>query len=209
MSITLDDFKTATEERGVNLIPFPDIRRDATAIADEVQLRKEARYDYKDFEDRKNKMLAEIKNKNKEIEGIRKDMADFVTAHSSGDYVLTPFEDEIREREDAIRENQAEINNLNNEMAGAVDAYDRLYKARGGLREKFDDAKDKLNDALSNPTSYLGGSPSDDDLKKLQDYISVIKSKIESEEEVHKNEEENAKDLSKKYQDLIKKTESS
>ena len=54
MSYTLDDFRTAAAADGVNVIPFSDLRRDATSIADEVQRRKDdAKYDSSTFESRK------------------------------------------------------------------------------------------------------------------------------------------------------------
>jgi len=40
-SQNLDDFRTAASSNGVNLIPFPDLRRDATSVADDVQRRKD------------------------------------------------------------------------------------------------------------------------------------------------------------------------
>ena len=68
-SQNLDDFRTAASANGVNLIPFSDLRKDATPIADDVQRRKEETqaFNYDLFASQKNNMLKEIKKNNDDI----------------------------------------------------------------------------------------------------------------------------------------------
>ena len=205
MSYTLDDFRTAAAADGVNVIPFYDLRRDATSIADEVQRRKEdAKYDSSTFEKQKDGMLEEIKKNKEKINDIRKQIEDFKSQNPDGS--VNTFEDDIKKCEREIEEYNGKIGDLNNEMARAVDAFERLYNARAGLREYFDKAKDQLRDVRSDPARYLGGSPSDDDLKKLQEYLRVIEGEIEDAEVNHKEQEDGAKKQMEKFRELIRKT---
>jgi hypothetical protein len=77
-------------------------------------------------------------------------------------------------------------------LAKAVDAWDRLYLLRGGLREKFDDVLSKLSSAKSYPNEYLGSSPSDENKKNLIDYINVIDAHIKSQAANHLKSETEA-----------------
>jgi chromosome segregation ATPase len=207
MSYTLDDFRTAAAADGVNVIPFPDLRRDATSIADEVDRRKdEAEFNSVTFEKQKDNLLEEIKKKNGEIEGTRKQLEDF-KRDNPGATVPSFYEEDIKKREDDIKESNDKISDLNNQMTKAAEAFDRLYNARAGLREYFDKVKDQLKDVRSNPTSYLGGSPSDDDLKQLETYLGVIENEIEVEEGEHKIQEDGAKNTRDELQKVINKTE--
>ena len=154
MSTSLDDFRTAAEATGVNLIPFYDLRKDATPIADDVQSRKEeAKLDPSTLEKQKDNLLEEIKKKNEEIENVKKEIEDFKNRHPEGS--VTTFEDEIKEHEEEIEEYNGKIGDLNNKIANAIDAFERLYHARAGLREYFDKAKDQLKDVRSDPAKYL------------------------------------------------------
>ena len=75
MSLNLEDFRIAAEASKVNLIPFRDLRIEATSIADEVQLTKKEAFAFSTstFEDQKTKLLDAIKKKTDEIEGIKKE----------------------------------------------------------------------------------------------------------------------------------------
>ena len=206
MSTSLDDFRTAAEATGVNLIPFYDLRKDATPIADDVQSRKEeAKLDPSTLEKQKDNLLEEIKKKNEEIENVKKEIEDFKNRHPEGS--VTTFEDEIKEHEEEIEEYNGKIGDLNNKIANAIDAFERLYHARAGLREYFDKAKDQLKDVRSDPAKYLGGSPSDDDFNTLQGYIGVIEGRINDEEADHKIQEDGARNAMEDLQKLIAKTE--
>jgi chromosome segregation ATPase len=206
-SQTLDDFRTAASADGVNLIPFPDLRRDATSIADEVQRRKdEAKsFDYGVFETQKNNTLKDIKKKNQEIVDLKKDIDDLKKKYTEID--VTSLEDDVKKREKAISEYNDKIKDMNDKMAKAVDVFDRLYNSRAGLREYFEKALSGLSDAKSNPNKYLGDSPSDDDKKKLEEYINVIQDQIQSRIKDHKDQEEGAKRTKADYESLIKKSE--
>ncbi len=202
MSYTLDDFRTAAAADGVNLIPFTDLRKDATSIADEVQRRKdEAKYDSSIFAAQKQNILEEIKKKREEIEDIKKQIDDFKNQNPEGS--VATFEDDIKEHERAIEDDNGKIESLKREMENAVDAFERLYNARAGLREYFDKAKDELKDVESNPAKYLGTTPSDDDLESLKRYLRVIESEIDRQEENHEEQEEGAKKQMENFRNLI------
>jgi hypothetical protein len=206
-SQTLDDFRTAASGSGVNLIPYADLRRDATSVADEVQRRKdEAKsFDYDVFEGQKNNMLKEIKKKNDEIEGIKKDIEDLKKKYT--EISVTCLENDIETRKKTIVENNDKIKDMNDKMKKAVDVYERLYNARAGLREYFDKALSQLSDSRSNPGKHLGDSASDDDKKKLDDYIKVIQDQIQSQIKDHQDQENGAKKRKADYENLIAKTE--
>jgi uncharacterized phage infection (PIP) family protein YhgE len=202
-SQNLDDFRTAAAADGVNLIPFPDIRKDATSIADEVQRRKEEakNYDYDLFLSQKTNALKEIKKRNDDISSISKEMDDFKSKHPDGS--TSSFQDEIDKRKKEISDFNDKIKDMNNNMAKASDTYDRLYNARAGLREYFQKALDQLPDVTSNPTKYLGSNPSDDNLDKLKQYVRVIEDQIESGIKTHKEQEEGAKKRKGDFDNLI------
>lgn len=203
----LDDFRTAASSDGVNLIPFPDIRKDATPIADEVQRRKdEAKsFDYGVFESQKNNLLKEIKKKNGEIESLKKDIDDMKRKYT--EVSVACFEDDIKKRQKAIDDNNDKIKDLNDKMSKAVDVFDRLYNARAGLREYFEKALSQLSDVTSNSDKYIGSSPSDDDKKKLEDYVKVIQDQIQSRIKDHQDQENGAKKTKEDYENLIRKSE--
>jgi hypothetical protein len=206
-SQSLDDFKTAASSNGVNLIPFPDLRRDATSIADEVQRRKDdtKSYDYDLLSSQKNNMLKEIKKNNDDIASINKEIEDFKRKHPDGN--TSSFDEEINKEKKDIDQYNGKIKDLNDKMGKAVDVYDRLYNARAGLREYFQKALDQLSDAKSNPDKYLGSSPTDDDRKKLQDYVGVIQDQIQSNMKTHQDQEDGAKKRKADFENLINTTE--
>jgi len=206
-SQNLDDFRTAASSNGVNLIPFTDLRKDATSIADDVQRRKdEAKsYDYDLFASQKNNMLKEIKKNNDDIASITKEIEAFKSKHPDGN--TSSFDNEIDKEKKDISQYNDKIKDLNDKMGKAVEAYDRLYNARAGLREYFQKALDQLSDVKSNPDKYLGSSPTDDDRKKLQDYVSVIQDQIQSNMKTHQDQEDGARKRKADFENLIKITE--
>lgn len=206
-SQNLDDFRTAASSNGVNLIPFPDLRKDATSLADEVQRRKDdaKSYDYDLFASQKNNMLKAIKKDNDDIASINKEIEDFKSKHPDGN--TSSFEDEINKKKKDISEYNDKIKDLNDKMGKAVEVYDRLYNARAGLREYFQKALDQLSDVKSNPDKYLGSSPTDDDRKKLLDYVGVIVDQIQSNIKTHQDQEDGARKRKADFENLIKTTE--
>ena len=206
-SQNLDDFRTAASSNGVNLIPFSDLRKDATPIADDVQRRKDEAqsFNYDQFLSQKNNMLKEIKKNNDDIASINKEIEDFKRRHPDGN--TSSFDIEIDKEKKDISQYNDKIKDLNDKMSKAVEAYDRLYNARAGLREYFQKALNQLSDVKSNPDKYLGSSPTDDDRKKLQDYVKVIEDQIQSNVKTHQDQEEGAKKRKADFENLIKITE--
>jgi hypothetical protein len=206
-SQNLDDFRTAASSNGVNLIPFSDLRGDATPIADDVQRRKEETqaFNYDLFASQKNNMLKEIKKNNDDIASITKEIEDFKRKHPDGS--TCSFDAEIEKEKKDISQYNDKVKDMNDKMGKAVEGFDRLYQARAGLREYFQKALDKLSDVKSNPDKYLGSSPTDDDRKKLQDYVKVIEDQIQSNVKTHQDQEEGAKKRKADFENLIKITE--
>jgi hypothetical protein len=206
-SQNLDDFRTAASSNGVNLIPFPDLRKDATSIADDVQRRKDdaKSYDYDLLASQKNNMLKAIKKDNDDIASITKETEDFKAKHPDGN--TSSFDGEMDKKKKDMSEYNDKIKDLNDKLGKAVEVYDRLYNARAGLREYFQKALDQLSDVKSNPDKYLGSSPTDDDRKKLQDYVGVIQDQIQSNMKTHQDQEDGAKKRKADFENLIKRTE--
>lgn len=206
-SQTLDDFRTAASSSNVDLIPFPDLRRDSGAIAAEVERRKiEVRsLNFGTFKARKNNMLEKINEAKAKIEKKNNEIADFKRQHPDG--FVTPFEDEIKEQRQIIDDYENKIKDLNKDIAKAADVFDRLNNARAGLREYFDKALRQLAEARSNPSRHLGSSPSADDIKRLEGYINVIEDQINSQVKEHQVQEKGAKDTKEEYEALMNKTE--
>lgn len=206
-SQNLDDFRTAASSDGVNLIPFPDLRKDATPIADDVQRRKdEAKsFDYDAFESQKNNLLKDIKKKNDEIESLKKDIDEMKKKYT--EISVTCFEEDIAKRKKSIDGSNDKIKDMNDKMKNAVEVFDRLYNARAGLREYFEKAMSQLSDVRSNPGKYIGDNPSEDDKKKLEDYTKVIEDQIESRIKDHQDQENGAKKRKADFESLISRTE--
>lgn len=209
---SLDDFKSAAGSDGVSLIPFQDLRRDANSIAEDVQRRKNevASFKYDTLEKQKNNHLKVIKKEKVIIERIQKEIQDFESDSSEVDFstYISAFKEDIKKNESKITKIlNGKIKAMNDNMAKAADSFDRLYQARAGLREYFDKALSKLSDAKSSPERYLGNNPSEDDKKRVKDYVDTIQDKIRSQMSTHKEEENNAKAMKQKYEDLIRKTE--
>jgi hypothetical protein len=76
-----------------------------------------------------------------------------------------------------------------------------------GLREYFKKTLDQLSDVKSNPDKYLGSSPTDEDRKKLQDYVKVIEDQIQSNIQTHQDQEDGARKRKADFENLIKTTE--
>lgn len=92
MSCTLDDLRTAAggSDLGVNLIPFPDLRRDATSMSDEVKRRKdEAEIDTKTLRNQKESNLSGIKQLKEKIEKEKQETSPVKTILRNGKKRLT------------------------------------------------------------------------------------------------------------------------
>lgn len=205
---TLDEFRTAAAADGVNVIPFPDFRRDASAIADEVERRKyeASKYKFDVLEPQKNNMLTEIKKTQERIRLKEEEINKFKSDHPDGS--AAPLVEELEDLKEALADQQEAVTDLNEDtLEDAVEAWNRLWNARAGLREIFEDVVDKLDDVPSSPGSYLGSSPSTEDVDKLKNYASVIENEIEVQAKTHKDQEDGAKATEQAFAELLKKNE--
>jgi hypothetical protein len=172
-----------------------------------VQRRKDEikAFDYDVFESQKNNLLKDNKKKNDEIDNIKKDLEEYKKKYT--EVSTACFDADVDQRKKKIDDNNGKIKDMNDKMKNAVDVFGRLYNARAGLREYFEKALSQLSDTQSNPNRVLGDSPSDDDKKKLEDYIKVIRDQIQSRIKEHKEQEDGAKKRAADYQSLIDRTE--
>jgi chromosome segregation ATPase len=203
----LDDFRSAAAADGVKLIPFPGLRSDATSLADDVQRKKDEvkSFDYDLFSSQKDNILKDVKKKKDEMEGIRKDIEDLKKKYA--EVSVSCLEDDVKKREQANAENNKKLEELNSKLKDAAKAFENLNSARAKLREQFDKVLNELSSAKSSSSKYIGESPSDEDKKKYENYISVIVDQIKSQIEEHKKQEDGARSTKDKYEQLIKKTE--
>lgn len=198
MSCTLDDLRAAAggSDLGVNLIPFADLRRDATSASEEVKRKKsESEIDTNTLKNQKESKLHDIKQLKEKIANEEKVEASLRR------------QDDIDKWKKEIEEHNAKIKEINEKMTKGLDTLDKLAEARGKLREYFDKAKSQLSDLKSNPERALGSSPSDEDKKKLEEYVRVILGEIEDEEKGHRQAEDELKISREKMKEILEKTE--
>ena len=198
MSVTLDDLRVAAggSDLGVNLIPFADLRRDATSASEEVKRKKsEAEIDTNTLKNQKESKLYDIKQLKEKIANEEKVEASLRR------------QDDIDKWKKEIEEHNAKIKEINEKMTSGLEALDKLAEARAKLREYFDKAKSQLSDLKSNPERALGSNPSDEDKKKLEEYVRVILGEIEDEEKGHRQAEDELKTSREKMKEVLAKTE--
>lgn len=179
MSYNLDDVRRCASSEGVNLIVFPDLRSAATSISDRVERAKgdmRSLGDMDSFIAQKNNVLSELKQYRENIERENRDSF--------------PRKEVIDKNNEEIKKSEAKLRELNAILANALDLSSALVTARAMLREQFSRALSQLSDLSSNPERALGSSPSEDDKKKLEEYIKEIRNRIENGERVHKDEED-------------------
>ena len=209
MSITLDDFRAASEKEGVDAIPFSDLYSDTRGVEnDKESSKREAwNYPFDNYVDQKESLLKEIDEQIREMDDIKKQIIDLKAANPSGEVYFGTFQQELENCQTAINAATGKINDLRNEMKKGVDAWNRFSIARGNVRIYFDKVKDRLNEVRSDPAKFLGSSPSDDDLKNLLDYIGIIEGKIAAGEQDHSEQEKGAEGKSKEFSKLIDDTQ--
>ena len=198
MSCTLDDLRAAAggSDLGVNLIPFADLRSDATSASEEVKRKKsEAEIDTNTLKNQKESKLYDIKQLKEKIANEEKVEASLRR------------QDDIDKWKKEIEEHNAKIKEINEKMTKGLEALDKLAEARTKLREYFDKAKSQLSDLKSNPERALGSNPSDEDKKKLEEYVRVILGEIEDEEKGHGQAEDELKTSKEKLKEILAKTE--
>jgi len=198
MSCTLDDLRAAAggSDLGVNLIPFADLRKDATSASEEVKRKKsEAEIDTNTLKNQKESKLYDIKQLKEKIANEEKVEASLRR------------QDDIDKWKKEIEEHNAKIKEINEKMTKGLEALDKLAEARAKLREYFDKAKSQLSDLKSNPERALGSNPPDEDKKKLEEYVRVILGEIEDEEKGHRQAEDELKTSREKMKEILEKTE--
>ena len=206
MDATLDDFRhAAAAGHGVDVIPFPDLRKQAISVASEVDRCKTAtaRWNYDTYEKQKDNLLKEKAAKEDAIEVAKKEIEELKRRFT--EVSVASEEKYQKERESDLKGIDDAINKKNSELGEAAEEWKRLWNARGGLRELCKDAVDEVSKAKSSPEKYLGSSPTDADKEIFQKSIYVIEGMIKEEEEEHKKQEEGAKGTEEKFRELIKK----
>lgn len=200
----LEDFKRAASSSGVSAIPFESIRREAASIAKEVDYAKSnARYSYDDLKRTKTNLLKDRKLKEEAIEKEKKFVEDL---KAKSDSYSSSIEDDLKDLKEELEDINEQIDETNEEIEEAIEAAKRLWNARGGLREVFEDAEDEVSRAKSNPKNYLGSDASDDDIDTLKDYLDDIEDEMESGKRVHKEQEDGVKNTEKNLRALLAKT---
>ncbi len=188
---TLDDFRTtAATGKGVTLIPFHDLRKEATAIADEVQYWKNEveKIHYDILESQKDNLLGKLKKIKETIIAEKK--------------ISIPNQKLLKEKEAELLKFREQLTTVNGKIEEGIEAFKRLNNARAGLREFFDEALRKLRDAQSHPEKYTGKKASQKDNDDFESYTRLIIGEIEDEEEEHKKQETAAEKTSEKFKKL-------
>ena len=206
-SQSLDDFRVAAQNKGVQSIPFSRLKGDAGAIQDDIESwkRTTANYDKADAYDRRT--AEAYKNIRLENETI-KSRQDYIKSlkDKNADANTSQFEKELNENYSKVKNFQQDIESINKEVAKAMDAWDRLGRLRGGLREKFNDVLDKLSDAKSYPNQYLGSNATDDDRAKLRGYLKDIEDGIKSEMSGHAEQEKACFNARQNMESVLKRS---
>ena len=203
----LDDFKSAAGSKGVQVIPFPDLRSKAVDLAADVDKRKTEvqSLSYETFEKQKDNMLKDIKKRQEDITGIQKEIEEYKKNFT--EVSVTCFEEDIKKKKEKIDGFNNQLNELNSKLKSASEAFGNLNEARAKLREQFDRVLRELSSAKSSPEKYLGSSPTDDDKKNFVRYCDIIEDEIEAQAKTHKDQEDGAKGTKEKYEKLIDKKE--
>jgi chromosome segregation ATPase len=205
MSI-LDDFRTAAANgRGVDLIPYKNLRQEATSIADEVNRSKTAtKWKYTTFERQKDNLLEKKEEKEEEVEEQKEEIEDL--KDKDKDFNTSSQEKDLEKLEDELEDIVETLNKMNKNLEEGAEAWKRLWNARGGLRETFDDVLKELKNTKSKMESYFDEDTSDSDKKIFEKSIYVIEGMIEDEKKEHGEQEKGAKDTEEDFRELIKKT---
>jgi hypothetical protein len=201
---TLDDFRVAAQSKGVQSIPFPSLRGDAESIQGDVESWKRTTANYEKaevYERRKGEAYKNIRLENETI----KDRQDYIKSLKEKSVDASQFEKELDGNYKKVKDYEKEIEAINNEVSKAMEAWDRLGRLRGGLREKFDDVLDKLSGARSDPNHYLGSSATDEDKTKLMGYIKTIEDGIKSEAPGHAEQEKSCYNARQNMESVLKK----
>ena len=207
MTTTFEDIRSAAANgKGVTLIPFDNLRVKADAVADEVDRCKDvvSRWGYDLFEKQKNNLLKEKKTKQDAIEAKKKEIEDFKKKNKESN--TAPFEEDQKKLESELKSIDESIDKMNRDLEDGAEAWKRVWNARGGLREIFDDVLKEVSNVRSHPSDYIGSTPTDKDKEIFEKSLDVIEGDIKDEEEEHKKQEEGAKGTEQKFRELLKKS---
>ena len=207
MTTTFDDIRSAAANgKGVTLIPFDNLRVKAAAVAGEVDRCKDnvSRWGYDLFEKQKDNLLKDKKTKLDAIKAKKDEIEDFKQKHKESN--TSSFEDDQKKLEYELKSIDESIDKMNRDLEEGAEAWKRLWNARGGLREIFDDVLKEVANVRSHASDYIGDKPEDKDKEIFEKALSVIEGDIKDEVEEHKKQEDGAIGTEKKFRELIKKT---
>ena len=202
---TLDDFKTAAQSTGVQAIPYSSPRGDAASIQRDIASRKKELASFKDWKEYDRDKIENYKSIRLENEIIKK-RQDYIDGLKAKGTDASQFQKELDENKKNVKSYEAKIAAINDEVSKAADVWERLYKLRGGQREKFDDVLSKLYSSKSSPSPHLPSSPTEEDKKKLFEYIDTITAHIKSEAVRHAKEEENDYNAKRNMDNVLRRT---
>jgi len=212
---SLDEFETASKSYGAGLIPYPDMRRDANSLEDEVTRRQKesAGLGPSDLEPAKNKIL---KARRYSEEQLRISETKYNKAKSDNPGSFNAWAEDVEKYKSEIEKQNKELEAIDDKIDDGIEALNRFWNARGGLREKFEDVVYQLKSLKSNPSKILGSPPSSSDAAatkeykeketELKGYIDTIVSKIEAGVATHRREENITKQGSEDLKTLKGKT---
>ena len=202
---TLADFKACSSKKYTECIPFPSMRTEAMSIGKEVDARKiiPSQIAKNTLVPQHKNIMDELDKLNDKLKAEQKNQADWKKAHPTG---ANAYDKTVADAEKKIKEHEPKVKAIYAKIAEGKEAYERLYNARGAMREQFEDVLDKLEYAKTHPKEYIDESSykssnkaeSDKKLaeltKELIGYIDTIKAHINSEKSTHADEEKKAKD---------------
>lgn len=212
---TLEEFETAANSKGAGLIPYPDMRKEANSLEDEVTRRQKeaAGKGPSTLGPEKNKIL---KARKYSEDQLKKAQAEYDKYKSSNSGSFNPWADDVEKYKKEIEQYNKDLEAINRKIDEGIEALDRFWNARGGLREHFSDVISKLKSSKSNPSKHIGSAPSSSDAAatkeykakqaELDNYIETIIRNIEAGVENHKREEDITKRQSEELKTLKGRT---
>jgi hypothetical protein len=195
---SLEDFRIAASyAKGPELIPFKELRVEAFATAREVDYCKPKVLGYD-----ADKLCIEKNNLLKDKEVIIAGM-DALEKEAKKYPNTTPDKRRMDKLIGELKTCDGKLAEKNKKIAEALEAFRRLFNARGALRHVFDEAQKRLEEAKTHPEKYLGKNPSSPDRGKLNQYIETIMTNIEKEEAEHKKQEDGAENKVEQLGDCL------
>lgn len=204
---SVEDFRIASQNSGVDAIPFKELRQEASSISEEVNQRKGEvqKFNYTSIEKQKFNLLKEVQKTEQNIADIDKTIADLKKGHKEID--VSSFERDKSKLQDELRGNLNSVSAFNEEkIAPAIEAFKRLWNARGGLRDVFKVTLDKLKIIESKPEDILGNDANEAMKSELLKNVETIMKNISGEvAKTHKNQEDGAIGTQQQYEELLRR----